>query len=92
MVRRCGAERKPMNYQLNQVIHYMRDNKPHGAPVLARMQVENLREDWACTQEQRNLFTPFGPAGVYYATCHGLVHEREAFASKAEMLESMASA
>ena len=81
-----------MKYKLDQVLHYMRDNKPHSAPVLARMQVENLREDWAHTQEQRNLFTPFGPAGIYYATCHGLVREGEAFASMAAMLESMASA
>ncbi len=79
-----------MKYELNQVVHYMRDNAPHSAPVLARMRVDNLREDWAHTQEQRNLFTPFGPAGIYYSTCHGLVRESEAFASKAEMLGSLA--
>lgn len=81
-----------MKYQLDQLIHYMRDNRPHSALVLARMQVDNLCEDWACTPEQRNFFTPFGPAGIYYATCHGLVRESEAFATKDEMLESMASA
>lgn len=81
-----------MNYELNQLIYYMRDNRPHSAPVLARMRVDNLHEDWACTKEQRNLFTPFGPAGVYYSTCHGLVREDEAFAAREEMLESIASA
>lgn len=81
-----------MKYELDQLIYYMRDNSPHSAPVLARMRVDNLREEWAHTQEQRKLFTPFGPAGVYYSTCHGLVCESEAFASKSRMLESMQDA
>lgn len=81
-----------MKYELNQMLHYVRDNKPHSAPVLARMLVDNLREEWAHTQEQRNIFTPFGPRGVYYSTCHGLVREDEAFDSQAALLASLAGA
>lgn len=78
-----------MKYELDQLIHYMRNNTPHSAPVMARMQVDNLREDWACTPEQRNMFTPFGPGGVYYATCHGIVREDEAFSTKTELMSAI---
>lgn len=78
-----------MKFELNQIIHYMRNNKPHSAPVLARMQVENLKESWAHTSEQKDLYTPFGPAGVFYKTCHGTIQETEAYASKQEMLTSL---
>lgn len=77
-----------MKYNLDQVIHYMRDNKPHSAPVLARRCIENLFP-WISTAEQMKLFTPFGSAGVCYATCHGIVDESEAFASREEMFEAM---
>ena len=75
-----------MKYGLDQVIHYMRDNRPHSAPVLARMQVDNLHDDFASTPEQKAIFTPFGPSRAVYATCHGLVLEDDAHPSKASLL------
>jgi len=78
-----------VKFELDQVIHYMHDNKPHSAPVLARMQVDNLHEEWVCNKTQQGLFAPFGPGGVYYQTCHGKVNEKEAYASKQEMLTAL---
>ncbi len=80
-----------MKFDLNQVIYYMRENKPHSAPVFARMKVENAYPDWVCNEAQRRLFTPFGESGVFYATCHGIVLESEAYASKEEMLAALLS-
>lgn len=74
-----------MKFKLDQLIHYMRNNMPHSAPVLARMKVENLHEDWVCTKEQAKLFAPFGASMIAYGTCHGIVREDEAYASKEEM-------
>lgn len=78
-----------MRYELEQLIHFMRDNKPHSAPVLSRMQVENLHQDWAHTKEQKGLFMPFGETGIFYSTCHGPINENEAFASREELLSML---
>ncbi len=74
-----------MKYQLEQIIYYMRENKVHSAPVLAALEVKNAHQGWAHSKEQKEIFTPFGPAGVKYATCHGIVSENEAFASREEL-------
>ena len=74
-----------MKYELDQIIHYMRDNRPHSAPVLARSVVESLHPDWNSTNEQKQLFTPFGTDSTLYATCHGIVNESEAYASRSDM-------
>lgn len=78
-----------MKYELDQLIYYLRDNKVHGAPVLARMKVENLHSDWACTNAQKQVFTPFGEAGVFYGTCHGIIKEEDAYASKKELSSAL---
>lgn len=70
------------------MIFYLRENRVHSAPILSKMVVENQREDIATT-EQRELFNRFGPAGVFYATCHGTIHGHEAFPSKEELLKSL---
>lgn len=75
-----------MIHELGAAIHYMRDNRYHSAPVLARMVVDNDHEDWASTPEQVALFTPFGPSRVVYATCHGLVESGDAFASREDLV------
>jgi hypothetical protein len=81
-----------MKYELKQTIHYMRDNRPHSATVLARKCVENLHDDWICTEEQKKTFTPYGVSGVVYSTCHGEVDEKDAFASKEEMVRVLCGA
>lgn len=76
-------------FNVGQIIYYMKDNRPHSAPIQARMIVNNLHDDWDCTKEQRGLFNPFGKAGVMYSTCHGLVNAVDAFGSKEAMFEAM---
>lgn len=78
-----------MKYKLDQVIYYMRDNKPHSAPILAVKEVQNARPNFACTKEQKEIFTPFGEAGIFYATCHGVVKEQDAYPSMAHMARAI---
>ena len=72
-------------FELDQTIYYMHDNRMYSAPVLARMIVENLREDKMSTTEQIRLFQPFGPAREVYKTVHGPIHHDEAFESPASL-------
>jgi hypothetical protein len=74
---------------LNQIIYYMGDGKVCSAPVLSRMLVENLHDDWTSNPEQKKAFVPFGPSGAYYNTCHGMWREDEVFATKKGLLESL---
>lgn len=76
-------------FELGQTIYYVRNDRIHSAPVQARMIVENAHGDWACTDAQKSLFTPFGHAGEVYATCHGLVPYVEAFGSRQELIDSL---
>ena len=78
-------------FDLNQTIYYMRNNRIHSAPVLSRMMVENSKEEWANTNEQKNLFTAFGVSCETYSTCHGLVSADEAYASKEDLVASLLS-
>jgi hypothetical protein len=78
-----------MKYKLHQIIYYMRDNRPHSAPILSRVCVENGREIWPANEVQEGFFARFGKAGVTYATCHGEIAESAAFASKEELLNSL---
>lgn len=76
-------------YELNQLIWYMRDDRVHSAQVLARKWVDNWRDKWTSTDEQRKLFTPFGPGIVMYGTCHGLVAEVNAYGSREALVEHL---
>jgi len=78
-----------MKYELGQTIYFMLNNRLHSAPVQCRMKVENQHEDWACTNEQRSLFVAFGPAGVFYNTCHGVIKEEDAHASKEDLAKAL---
>lgn len=79
-----------MKFALNQTIFYLRDNRVHSAPVMARHLVENSKPDgFSCTSEQDKLYKPFGEAGISYSTCHGIIEETEAFASRRELAESL---
>ena len=75
-----------MKYELDQMIYYMCDNRPHSAPVLSRQVVENLHSDWTSNTAQESTFAPFGQDCEMYNTCHGTVTVEEAFPSKYEML------
>ena len=78
-----------MKYALEQIIFYIADNTVHSAPVLSRMVVENLHDDWGSNSEQRELWAPFGIAKTVYSTVHGEVLESKAFASKEDLLNSL---
>lgn len=78
-----------MKHELGSLIYYMKDNKVHSAKVLARTVVENAHNDWTSTNAQKDTFTPFGAAGRYYATCHGIFTEDEVFASRDELAKSL---
>jgi hypothetical protein len=72
-------------FELGQTIYYIFSNKLHTAPVLSRMQVENLHPDWNNTSAQRDTFQAFGPARTAYATCHGVIPAEEAFGSPEDL-------
>ena len=72
-------------YELGEIVHYIIDGKPHSAPILSLMIVKNAHEDWASTDVQRDIFTPFGKSRVVYATCHGQIDESECYSSMNEM-------
>ena len=79
-------------FLLEQTVYYMQDNRVHSAQIFARHCVENLKEDYAVTKAQAELFTPFGPAGVFYATCHGTFNERDVYGSKEELAAALVEA
>lgn len=78
-----------MKYALNQLVYYILDDKLHSAPILASIEITNLHEDYAATDAQRKTFTPFGKAGVKYATCHGVLSEDKVFATKEDLAKSL---
>lgn len=78
-----------MKYALEQTIFYIGDNKVRSAPILSRMVVENLHDDWSSNADQKELWLPFGSAKIVYNTCHGEVLESKAFASKEDLLNSL---
>jgi hypothetical protein len=70
-------------YELGQKIYYLMDNRLHSAPVLSRIIVENQKEDYD------SIFKQFGNARILYATCHGEIDEKDAFASKEELADNL---
>lgn len=76
-------------FKLNELIYYIKDDKVHGAPVLSRMKVDNLHEDWDSTDGQRSVFKAFGNKGIYYSTCHGILSEEEVYANKEDLAFSL---
>ena len=78
-----------MKYELGQLIYYMQDNKVHSAPVLARKQVENAKDYNELGTEDMAFAAPWGTAGIWYKTCHGIIDQNDAFASREELLESL---
>ena len=78
-----------MRYALNQTVFYMISNRVHSAVITSRMLVENVHDNWNSTREQAQIWNPFGPAGIKYATTHGKFDEHQLFATKEELLKSL---
>ena len=60
-------------------IFYIRQNRLHSAPILSKVVVENLHEEQASTEQQKDIFTHYGLEGTKFYTCHGEVQENEAY-------------
>ena len=74
-----------MKYELRQLIHYMRDNRIHNAPIQARKAVDfDSPLEWAGSAGIH-----FGDIGVTYYTCHGVIKEENAYPSKEALIESL---
>ena len=75
--------------KIGDTIYYMRENRLHSAPILSKITVENMHEDWISTDEQKEMFAPYGSEGTRFFTCHGEVHENEAYVSHAELFKGL---
>ena len=78
-----------MTIKPGDLVWYLGEKGVYSAHVLSIMTVENAHEDWACTKEQKEAFTPFGPAGTYVATVHYILPINKVFKSKEELLASL---
>ena len=76
-------------FNLEQLVFYLVDNRIHSAPITSRMVVENSHDDWACTNEQKAAWQPFGPSAVKYATCHGTFGENQIFESREALSKNL---
>lgn len=82
-------------FELGQLIWYMRNNAIHNGKVLSRIAVDNATEltpypdDPTNVDEQRNFFNRFGPTRTHYATCHGIVAEVHAHASREDLVQHL---
>ena len=76
-------------FELDQVVFFIRENRVHSAPVLARMLCENLRPNYNSTPAQREVFTPFGVDGEYYGTCFGIMPASSLFATKEDLAANL---
>jgi len=79
-------------YDLNQMIFYMQNNKIHSAPILGRSTIETIRR---CEEDDASaigkLYNQLGAIGVFYATCHGIIKEADAFNSKEGLADHLLS-
>lgn len=76
-------------FSLDDTIFYMGGGKVCSAPIMSRMLVQNLHDDWNSNPEQKTAFVPFGPSGTYYNTCHGMLCGNQVFATKKQLLETL---
>ena len=76
-------------FELGQTVFFLRHNRIHSAPVLARMVVENHKDDWASTKEQEKLYEPWGKTRTMYKTVHGERPEDLLFGSKEELVQDL---
>ena len=69
-------------FVLEEIVYYLVDNKVRSAPILSRMLVDNLHDDWASTNEQKLTWQYFGPSIISYRTIDGVFAEHQLFNSK----------
>jgi hypothetical protein len=69
-------------FKLDQVVFYLASNKIHSAKIQSRMIVENLHDDWASTDTQKQMWQPWGPSAITYRTVDGEYSEDQLFESR----------
>ena len=75
-------------FQLEETVFYMKDNRVHSAPVLSRICVDNKFKDIS-NAEQSEAFHKFGESKIDYATIHGVFTEDQIFHFKQDLLDSL---
>ena len=75
-------------FQLEETVFYMRDNRIHSAPILSRIFVDNETKEVSNT-EQADAFQKFGEDKIEYATIHGVFSEDQIFHIKQDLLDSL---
>jgi hypothetical protein len=83
-------EARPV-YSVGELIFFLQNNRVHSAPVLSRQVITVCADRIPSSNEQEKLFRPFGPSGVKYATCHGIVRADEAFFTQNALADSLRS-
>jgi len=76
-------------YKIDDIIFYMTENKIHSAPIMSINVVETNPELTASNSEQKQVFTPFGEAGIWYATVHGVIKSNLVYTDRKSLLKSL---
>lgn len=76
-------------FDIGQIVFCMIENNVCSAEITSRCVTENLHDNWASTDAQKELWQTFGPSGIQYRTVHGTFTEDQLFANKAELLDSL---
>lgn len=76
-------------FKIDQVIFYMSENQIHSAPILSINYVQTNPELKPSNKEQQQVFEPFGEAGIWYATIHGVLKEILVHPNRASLLDSL---
>ncbi len=84
---------KTPKFKNGDTIFYMGVHNEQGVVMSGKVwtvaAIENEHDDWACTKEQKDSWQHFGPSGIFYVTCHGVIPEEKAFATKEELLVTL---
>lgn len=75
--------------KLNQVVYYLLDNKVHSAQVNSICKVDNWKEQISFTKKEKQQYMPFGKAGTFYSTEHGIFNSDEVYVSKEELTQAL---
>lgn len=86
-----------MEYEIDQNIHYMHENKPTSAPVSTTFMIEHKNDDLADVKLQGRssvlfmdkIYKTANKSGEYYLTVDGIFFVDEVFESKDELLEHL---
>jgi hypothetical protein len=67
-------------YEIEQIVWYLKDNKPHSAPILSRRYVDH---DRSVVNQQD--FGSFGRSCIDYETIHAVFPQSKCFENRTEL-------